>query len=287
MLNRIIIPVLFILLWSSGYIFVEKGLQDNDPLTFLTIRLGLAWFTVFIIFLVQGAKWPKSMNEWLHMAVAGVFLQVVYLGFFFIALAQNMPAGILAIILGAQPIAIALLYRESLTLAQNTGLFIGLLGLALTVSDSLFTGSITTLGIIAAFMALAGISIGTILQKKYCSHVPLSTNMMVQFLVSAIILAFVYFCCTTAPLKWTINFAIALSWVTFVMSVGAFFLFYFLLQKGKAARVTSLLYCVPPVTATMDYLVLHHELPLTSIIGMIIVVLSLILIHKRGSGVKA
>lgn len=282
--NAMLIPALFILLWSSGYIFVEQGLQDNDPLVFITLRFFLAWLVVFFIFLFQRPSFSLSWKNIAQMCVTGIFLQVVYLGFFFIALAQHMPAGILAIILGVQPIAIALTLRESLHLMQRIGLGLGLFGLALTVSDSIFSGTITSLGIIAALFALAGITIGTILQKKYCTEIPLCTNIMMQYFISTLVFIFLYFCLGAEPVNWTPSFIISLSWVTFVISVGAFFLFYALLKKGKAASVTSLLYCVPPVTAMMDYFVFHHTLSVPSILGMVLVVFSLVLIHGKDFG---
>lgn len=275
------LPSAFILIWSSGYLFVEEGLQDNGPMAYLMLRYLIASAAVFLIFLLQGAKFPASWKELAQMIITGIFFQVIYIGAFFIALEKHMPAGILAIILGMQPIAIALLLREPLRLIQRWGLFIGFVGLILTVSDSIFAGAITEIGMLAAIISLFGITIGTMLQKKYCSEMNLTTNILVQYLVSALVFSSLYFAEGAAPIKWTEGFIVCVFWVALVMSVVAFFLFCSLLKKGKAASISSLLYCIPPLTAAMDFLTFHRTLPMISVLGMVLVILSLILIHKK------
>lgn len=105
--------------------------------------------------------------------------------------------------------------------------------------------------------------------------------MFIHYFISALLILMVCLLFEKAHVVWTYKFVISLLWLSVVMSIGAFYLFFALLKLGKASSITSLLYCVPPVTAGMDYLVFHHSIPFYSIIGMMVVVFSLILIHKR------
>lgn len=277
----ICIPIIFILLWSSGYIFVESGLRYSTPLLFLSLRFIIASIILAIILLIRKTKIELTIKEIIQISLTGILLQGVYLGFFFFALNEKISPGILAIILGVQPLLIAILIREKLLLRQKLGLFLGFIGLSLTIGNIIFNGNINFLGITSAFIALAGITIGTVLQKKYCVNVPLDLKMFIHYLISALLIIIVCLLFEKAHVVWTYKFLISLLWVSVVMSIGAFYLFFALLKLGKASSVTSLLYCVPPVTAGMDYLIFHNSLPFYSIVGMMFVIISLILIHQR------
>ena len=54
-------------------------------------------------------------------------------------------------------------------------------------------------------------------------------------------------------MHWTAEFVFALAWLVFVLSFGAIWLLYFLIRRQAAARVLSLFYLTPPVTALMAY----------------------------------
>lgn len=277
-MSSIFIPALFILLWSSGVLFVEKGLQDCGPFLFLLFRLWLAWLVVLAIFFLQRQQFPKSIKELSKIAATGVFIQGVYLIFLFAALYEGVSPGILSIILGIQPILTGLILRESMSPWQITGLILGFLGLMLTVSSAV-SGTTTTLGIMCALLALLGITIGTILQKKYCTAYPLTTNLFIQYFFSATFISIIYLFTGHETVVWTWSFIVCLLWVVLVVSISASYLLYYLLKHGKATNVTSYLYCVPPITALADYLIFHNTLTPLAIFGMVLVMASLVLIN--------
>lgn len=274
-------PVLFILLWSSGYIFVESGLQQNGPLGFLLMRLFFAWAIVVIILFIQRPLFSVTKLDVARMLLTGLLTQGFYQVFLFAAIYQGLSPGILTIILGMQPVLTVLFLRESLRTVQLVGITLGMLGLALTVFNSIFMGSHSLVSIYYAFASLFGITIGTILQKKYCGNQPLTTNLFFQYLASVIFVFTLYVLLDNKPIQWTGNFIVSLSWMVLVVSISATYLYYALLKRNKAATVTSYLYCMPPITAILDYIIYHHTLSETAIIGMMLVMISLVLIHKR------
>jgi drug/metabolite transporter (DMT)-like permease len=280
-LSTFIIPFIFILLWSSGYIFVESGLKDSTPLAFLSLRFILAFLILFFIYLFKATKQKISFNDFLIMCVTGIFLQGFYLGFFFLTLNTHLPSGVLAIVLGLQPLAMALILRENLYNAQKVGLIFGIIGLLLTVLSTIKFGNTKGLGVFYSFLSLLGITSGTFLQKKNCSKYPLLLNMMIQYLSASILIVFSSLIFERISVNWTLNFIISLSWVSIVMSIIAFFLFQWLLNGGKASKVTSLLYCVPPVASIMDYFIFGQTLSIITIVGMFFVMMSMALIYKK------
>ena len=125
------IPGAFVLMWASGAIFVELGLRYANPLAFLTLRLVLATAVMWIVTLGIRLPLPKSTSEWRDILVTGLFLQVGYQVFFFLALANKLSPGLLAIILGAQPMITAAYLRDVPHRHQWIGLALGMVGLTL------------------------------------------------------------------------------------------------------------------------------------------------------------
>src|SRR5215467_8679689 len=118
-------PILFVLLWSTGFIGARYGLPYIEPLTFLAIRLGFAAIIMAAIALFAGAPWPNT-NEIGHSLVAGSLMHGLTLGGVFTAISQGVPAGISALILGLQPILTSTLANrlmgEKIARQQSVGL---------------------------------------------------------------------------------------------------------------------------------------------------------------------
>jgi drug/metabolite transporter (DMT)-like permease len=275
-----LIASVFILLWSTGAIFVELGLKYSDPLIFLALRLWIAWAVIGLILLFRRPEFPKSFKQLILLGITGM-AQGLYSVFFFAALYEGISPGILSIILGFQPLMTLLLLRESMRPLQLIGILLGFVGLSLTVVSSVMTGVTTVWGVGSALLSLCGMTLSTILQKNYCSSVSLTANLFIQYLASSILVTLIWAAFGNMHVTWTAGFIVALLWTALVISIGAIYLFYTLLKRGKAAGVTSYLYCVPPVTAVMDYFFFKHVLSLTTIFGMILVMMGLALIHYR------
>ncbi|HVV68753.1 MAG TPA: DMT family transporter [Gammaproteobacteria bacterium] len=278
-----LIPSIFIVLWSSGAIFVENGLKYSDPFIFLSLRLWLAWSVVGLILFFTRPEFPKSFQQLSWMSLTGM-TQGLYSVFFFVALYEGISPGILAIILGMQPLLTLLVMREAMRPLQMVGILLGFIGLALTVINTVMTGVTSVWGIINALLSLGAITLSTIWQKKYCSSISLTANLFIQYLASSILVTLIYAAFGNRHVDWRPGFIVSLLWVALVISIAAIYLFYHLLKRGKAANVTSYLYCVPPVTAVMDYLMFKHVLSLTTVFGMMLVIMGLALIHYKHYG---
>src|SRR5579862_798517 len=96
-------PVLFVLLWSTGFIGARYGLPYIEPLTFLAVRMVFVIVVMTAIALIAGARWPQG-SEIGHSLMAGSMVHGLYLGGVFTAISQGVPAGISALIPGLQPI---------------------------------------------------------------------------------------------------------------------------------------------------------------------------------------
>ena len=131
-------PLLFVLLWSTGFIGARYGLPYAEPLSFLCLRYGLVIVLMGAVALATRAPWPQTPRQWLHIGLTGLLVHGVYLGGVFTAISHGLPAGIAALVVGLQPLLTALgaglLLGEKVRPRQWGGLVLGLAGVALVVS---------------------------------------------------------------------------------------------------------------------------------------------------------
>lgn len=267
------LPALFVVLWSTGFVAAKLGLPDAPPFTFLFVRFACVAVLMAAVALASGARWP-SRGEAVHSGVAALLMHGLYLGGVFHAIAGGMPAGTIAMLVGLQPIVTVLIARawlgEAVVARQWIGLAMGLAGVALVVRHKLGLGGETS-GLVAAAVALAGISVGTLYQKRHCGAVDLRSGAAIQFAVCAAAYAPLAFLVEPASIRWTPAFSFALGWSVLVMSVGAISLLYVLLRRGAAANVAALFYLVPPVTALMTWALFGETLDALAIAGMVLI----------------
>ena len=56
-------PVLFVLLWSTGFIGARYGLPYIEPMTFLALRMVFVVLIMAAIALIGRARWPRWRRD--------------------------------------------------------------------------------------------------------------------------------------------------------------------------------------------------------------------------------
>jgi len=276
MLTRLAIataPALFVLLWSTGFIGARYGLPYIEPLTFLAVRMVFAVVIMAGIAFAWGARWPHG-NEVGHSLVAGSLVHGLALGGVFVAISQGVPAGICALILGLQPIVTSTLANrfmgENVTRLQWVGLALGLVGVLLVLHDRNITLAGSVLGWVASFLALIGITLGTLYQKHFCGGIDWRTGNLIQYAGVGILFTLGAFAFETREIHWTGQLIFAMAWLVLVLSVAAVALLYWLIRRSPATGFASLFYLVPAVTAFFAFILFDERLDSISILGMVV-----------------
>jgi drug/metabolite transporter (DMT)-like permease len=276
-------PGVFVVLWASGFIGAKFGLPYAEPLTFLTLRMAFVGLLIGIVVVLTRPPWPNRDGV-LHSAVTGVFVHGLYLGGVFVALQQRMPAGVVALVVGLQPLLTATLANrwlgERVIPRQWAGLVLGMAGVALIVQDKA-AGATTALGWTAAVVALIGITVGTLYQKHFGARIDWRPGFLIQYAAAGSVLALGALLFETCTIAWTAEFVFALAWLVFVLSFGAIWLLYFLIRRQASARVLSLFYLTPPVTALMGYAAFGERLEPLALVGMAVCVGGVFLVNWR------
>ena len=266
------IPALFVVLWSTGFIGARLGLPHAAPLTFLSLRFGIAAILLALVALATGAPWPRRPAEIGHYAVAGLLVHGVYLGGVYIGISLGVEAGVSALIVGFQPLLTAalagVLFNERVSARQWLGLVLGLAGLVLVLTSKLAHGAGEVLGALVTVVALLGITAGTLYQKRHGGGMDLRTGSAIQCTAASLFTGLLALLFEDTHIAWTGEFVFALFWLVLVLSLGAVSLLYVLIRRGAAAQVASLFFLVPPVTALMAWPLFGETLGPAAVIGM-------------------
>ena len=278
---------LFVFLWSSGFIGAKLGLPYCGPLTFLSLRFLCVVLVMLPVCLLLRATWPVSRTEFGHVMVAGALIQAGYLGGVFVALSLGMPAGVSALIVGLQPILTAFLsghmVNERANRIQWIGLVLGFLGVMVVVWNKMTLGMVTWGSAVSAVIGLVSITYGTLYQKRHCAHVDMRTNSVIQFIAAFIFTAPLALLFDSLDVQWTAQFALALGWMVFGLSLGAVFLLFGLIRRGAATAVASLIYLCPPTTAIFAWLVFGESYSPWAALGMAITVAGVWLVTSNAT----
>lgn len=278
-------PLVFVLLWSTGFIVAKYAAPHAPPLTFLLYRFAGAIAILLPIIAVTRAPWPSTARTWRDVVIVGVLLQATYLGGVWVAIALGMPAGVSALLVGAQPLLTAGLVftvGERASRLQWAGLIIGFAGIALVLSDRLTLAGVALPALAVNFLALAGITAGTLYQKKHVADVDLRTGSLIQFAASFVVLLPFAIATESMVVDFTLEFWLALAWSIVALSLVAITLLLVMIRRGRATDVTSLMYLTPPATAVLAWLMFGETLGVLAWGGVLVTMAGVALVLTTG-----
>ncbi|MCD8668078.1 DMT family transporter [Klebsiella pneumoniae] len=258
---------LFVLLWGSAAIFTRWGLDNASPMALLVFRFLVALVALAPLAIVR-RRWLPAPGTRLQTAATGLMLIGGYSVCYFEAMANGVTPGLIATIMGIQPILTLCVVERRLQGRRLSGLLLALAGLVLLVWRSLAASPMATVGILFALAALLLMTFGALWQKR--SRQAPADVLPLQYAVS------LGLCLLIAPVsgfQFTVNAGL-------MISVVAQLLLYRLLSAGNIVNVTSLFYLVPAITALLDYLLLGNRLPAAAMIGMMAIVGGIVLVFR-------
>ncbi|MBU9378452.1 DMT family transporter [Burkholderia multivorans] len=267
---------LFVLLWSSGAIFAELGLRHASAFVFLAARFALASLVLLVLARLRG-RWLPPRGERRMTVLIGVLMMGGYSIFYLLALERGIAPGVLATILGVQPILTLAFVERRWQPMRVAGLALALAGLALVVCRGVGDARLPMSGIACALLALGALTVGSLLQKRVraapADVLPLQNA--IGLVLCAMVLPF-------RPIAFEVSwaFVVPLLWLGIVISVVAQLLFYRLMQRGDLVNVTSLFYLVPIVTTLMDAMWLGNRPAPLALVGMAAIVAGLALVFR-------
>lgn len=278
----------FVLVWGSGYLASKTGLQYASPFTFLTLRFCLAALCLLPWVLMTRPRWPATRAEWLHIGVAGLLMHAVNLGGSHHAQVLGLSAGITALLLATQPLATALVAHrflgQRLQPRQWAGVAAGLLGVALVVWHKVDVQAVNGAALAAVGISLVAITAGTLYQRRYCPTADLRSAALIQLLLSALVLAPLAWGVEGLRIEWSWPLAGSLAFLVLFASILATNTLHWLMRRGHATRVTSLLFLTPIVAVVLEWAMYGVVPTALSALGIVVTTAGVALVSAPSRG---
>jgi len=278
-------PAAFVALWSTGFIGARYAMPWAEPFGFLAVRFGITFVLMAGLVAILRRR-RLAPREAMHAMISGALMHGGYLGCVFWAIAEGMPAGLSALVIGLQPLVTAVLadrvLGERLSRRHWLGFGVGLAGVAVVVVPGLtVTANVTVATLAACLAGMLAISAGTVWQKRHAANADLVTGTMWQYLggiVPMLLMAWLF-----EDGSYTLNaeLVFAMAWLVLVLSIGAVFLLMRLIRDGAVAKVGSLFYLVPVVTVVAAFFLFGERLAPVQLGGMVLVMAGVALATSR------
>lgn len=272
-ISRQVAPVVFVLLWSTGFIVARYGTRDAGPMTFLFLRMLIAAIVLWVIAVATKAPSISRVQvKW--AALTGLGMHAIYLGGVFIAADLGLPSGLSALIAGLHPVVTSvgalLLLSEKLQPRQWIGVGCGLGGVVAVVVDRFDAGvsGITAGAVVAMVVSVFGMSAGTLLQRSRGGAMPLLRGTAVQYAISAVVLGIVSVSVEHFEVQWTARFWWSLLWAIVVLSIAAVLIMLWLLQRQAAVKVSSLFFLTPALSTIEGAVLFGERLGVLAVLGL-------------------
>ncbi|MFD1541061.1 DMT family transporter [Nonomuraea guangzhouensis] len=276
-----VLPPLFVVMWSSAFIAGVIGVGSAPPLLLTFARFALAGLLLGGFALAVRAPWPRG-RKLVHVAGSGILVQAVQFGAFYSAIGLHVPAAVLALVQGLNPVLIALLagrlLGERVSPRQWLGFGLGATGVGLAVADRL---SFSPAGVALCVVGLLALSLGTVYQKRFAGDMDVRTGTATQFLVSAPLVGLASLVFETPRVTDWGAFSGAVGWLVLVNSIGAFLLLNTMLKNAPASRVSTMFFLTPAVTAVMAWLFVGQSLHPLAVAGLVVGGAGVLLANRR------
>jgi drug/metabolite transporter (DMT)-like permease len=276
------IPIVFVLIWSTGFIVAKAVAPHADLQLYLVARLSLTALLMGAAGALAGAKWPTGRGVWPHL-LAGALMQGVYLCASYWAIARGLAAGVMSLLGALQPLFTALFLVAVLgrRLASRTwiGLVVGFAGVSFVLVPKLLhtgVGSLAPLTVVAALASVMAVTAGALVQK-WLAATDLRTAASVQNFGGACVAVLVTWAAGTGQWDGSALLWGALAWAVLVPSVVGTTLLMWMMRHGEATKVTALLLLVPPLAAVQAYLLFHETLSQVQLVGFALALFGVLL----------
>jgi drug/metabolite transporter (DMT)-like permease len=285
--KTLLLSIGFVLLWNSGFIGAEYGLPYTGPFTLVFWRYFALTVLVGLYLLIMNRFRKINWSVTGYNMLVGFLAHGVWLTCVLLSLEQDVPAGIVALVVALQPLATGafsgIAVGEPTPIHRWIGLVVGFGGVAFTVLFRIdFNAPESVFGYLIPLGFVIAITIATLIQRKMDIkdtnyHLPLDLTLFYQSFATALALAIPAIFLENLETQWEPEFIYTMIWLTIGVSLAAYALMWLLVERMDATRVASLFYFGPPVTMLMAWMAFGDTITVTDIIGLAIVFVGIVL----------
>ncbi len=277
--------VILYVVWGSTYLAIRFAVEDMPPYLMLAVRFGVAGALLHVIMRLRGRPNPTP-RQWLGSAAVGCLLLVGGMGSVGLAQSFGAPSGLAAVMVATMPLWLTLILRffgERTSRADYVGMAVGIVGvLILNLGGGLRSNPVA-----AALLLVSPFSwaLGSALSRK----LPQASGGMgsaAQMLAAGALFLPLGLLRGERVVAWpSFGSGLALLYLILFGSLIGFSAYVFLLEKRvRPTLMTSYAYVNPVVAVLLGMAFAGERFGVTSLLGMAVVVLSVLLVVRSETG---
>lgn len=248
-----VMMVVVVMAYAICFTAIKIGLAYAPPFLFAGLRTAIGGLAIWLTLPFLGLPlWPeRKLWPWIFL-IGGVATLLNYSAMF-LSIDRGLSAGLASILGNMQPLFIVIIATmflgENLTRTRLWSLALGILGIILISSSSLFGTSSGLLGLSLAITTSVGASVGSILMKGWQQSSVILPIIAWQFIVGSLPLLAFSFATETPQYDYDLLTSTMFIFVLLLLAlVGTAFgtaTWYWLIQRHEIGRLSLYFFLVP------------------------------------------
>jgi drug/metabolite transporter (DMT)-like permease len=276
------------LIWGSTYLLNKIAVGQLEPFMLAGVRFLSASFLMFLIVKVSRKSLKVTLVQLKNAAIAGFLFLAIGNGVVVWTLSY-VDSGLAALTIASQPLIVLLLLwileNKRIKLFSWVGVFVGLLGMYLLISQNQITSSPESLkGILMI--------IGCVITWGYASIFVGKAELPKNYLVNSayqmffgslwlILMSIIKQEHWISPYEWDINVKWSMLGLVIFGSIVAFTSFNYLLRTVSPEKVATSTYINPIVAMILGYLVLNETISTQSVVAAVVLLTGVYFINMK------
>ena len=280
-LRAILAGLAFALIWSSAFTSARVIVAGAPPILSLSLRFLISGLIGIAIARMLGQTWRLTLGQWKATIVFGICQNALYLGLNFVAM-QSIEASLASIIASTMPLAVGfsgwVFFSERLSWVGILGLLAGALGVALIMGARMQDGA-DFFGIVLCFIAVASLTVATLMVRGASSGGNLLMIIGLQMLVGSVLLAVPGLLLEHKVVLWSPKLILAFSYTVLMPGLAATFIWFWLVQRIGAVKAATFHFLNPFFGVAIAALFLGESLHVWDIIGVVVIMFGILAVQ--------
>ena len=280
-LRAMLAGLVFALIWSSAFTSARIIVADAPPILSLSIRFLISGFIAIAIARILGQTWRLTPGQWKATIVFGICQNALYLGLNFVAM-QSIEASLASIIASIMPLAVGfagwIIFRERLSWVGILGLLIGAVGVVVIMGARMQDGA-DLFGILLCFIAVASLTVATLMVRGASSGGNLLMIIGLQMLVGAALLAIPGLLLEHKVVVWSPKLIIAFSYTVVMPGLVATFIWFWLVSRIGAVKAATFHFLNPFFGVVIAAIFLGENLRVWDVVGVVVIMIGILAVQ--------
>ena len=286
-MKNIILWIILASVWGSSYLAIKIAVESISPLTLVAMRMSIGTVILLVVLRAQSLSLPRDLASWKVLTVSGLFGSII--PFSLISFGElHVESGLAALLMGIAPVVTILLAPlahkdEKLTKNSLIGIGFGVVGLLVLFGPAVLNGiGSHIIGQSAVLGAALCYAFTTLYVRKY-ANLPAVTMSAGSMLIGTIIIVAAALILDPPLLSNLPNFhsLTAAVYLGIFPTALATWIYFYLVPKLGAARMSQINFMVPVVGALLGIVFLNEALGVNAFIALALILFAIYFVSTK------